>query len=271
MFFVHINVHTHQEGDALSVKTLISLGADVNIQDEFGSTPLDYAIRALTHPKSETNVAMVNLDRTDFLEAVQLRKSAVHKLSSTPIEYPLKDSKVIMYLKSVGGTHGKSISSLSNRPKNYGTHVSSTTSSGSDSELQSTEDGRQDKNHVSIARINCEFYHEIEHRANQLLEDSDAVQKPEEAIEIVKLLKLQEEYRRKCGSRILCLDGGGIRGLVQLTILEEIERRTDKRITELFDWIIGTSTGGIIVLALVYGKTGMSTIIITFLADYYLA
>ena len=52
---------------------------------------------------------------------------------------------------------------------------------------------------------------------------------------------------------MLFLDGGGIRGLVQIEILIELERRTGRKITELFDWIIGTSTGGIVALGLVYG------------------
>ena len=43
-------------------------------------------------------------------------------------------------------------------------------------------------------------------------------------------------------------------GLVQIEILRQIEKRTGKKITELFDWIVGTSTGGIIALAMVYGK-----------------
>ena len=59
---------------------------------------------------------------------------------------------------------------------------------------------------------------------------------------------------QKAGSRILVLDGGGMRGLVQLEILCQIEEATGRRITELFDWIIGTSTGVIIALALVYGE-----------------
>ena len=57
------------------------------------------------------------------------------------------------------------------------------------------------------------------------------------------------------GSQILTLDGGGIRGLIQIEILSEIERLTGKKITELFDWIIGTSTGGILALGLVYCKS----------------
>ena len=33
----------------------------------------------------------------------------------------------------------------------------------------------------------------------------------------------------------------------------QIERRTGRKITELFDWIVGTSTGGIVALGMVYG------------------
>ena len=56
------------------------------------------------------------------------------------------------------------------------------------------------------------------------------------------------------GSSILFLDGGGIRGLISIEILMDIEARTEQKIIDLFDWIVGTSTGGIIALALVYGK-----------------
>ena len=62
------------------------------------------------------------------------------------------------------------------------------------------------------------------------------------------------EFKKGAGSRMLFLDGGGIRGLIQIEILSLIENMTGRKITELFDWIVGTSTGGIIALALVYCK-----------------
>lgn len=50
--------------------------------------------------------------------------------------------------------------------------------------------------------------------------------------------------------KILSLNGGGIRGLIPAVILTEIERRTKRPISSLFDLIAGTSTGGILALGL---------------------
>uniref|UniRef100_A0A8C5Q2G3 phospholipase A2 n=1 Tax=Leptobrachium leishanense TaxID=445787 RepID=A0A8C5Q2G3_9ANUR len=54
--------------------------------------------------------------------------------------------------------------------------------------------------------------------------------------------------------RLLCLDGGGIRGLVLIQVLIAIEKAAGRPIRELFDWVAGTSTGGILALAIVHGK-----------------
>ena len=51
--------------------------------------------------------------------------------------------------------------------------------------------------------------------------------------------------------RILTVDGGGIRGIIPAVVLAELERRTARPIADLFDYIVGTSTGGIIALAAV--------------------
>ncbi|KAJ9613414.1 hypothetical protein H2200_003356 [Cladophialophora chaetospira] len=65
--------------------------------------------------------------------------------------------------------------------------------------------------------------------------------------------------------RILTLDGGGVRGYSSLLILREVSRQFDERlygpnhgnkrllpqISELFDIVVGTSTGGLIALMLV--------------------
>jgi calcium-independent phospholipase A2 len=64
--------------------------------------------------------------------------------------------------------------------------------------------------------------------------------------------------RPRAGSRVLCLDGGGVRGLIQIEVLRQLELRTGAKVTEIFDWIVGTSTGGILALGLVYAKKELS-------------
>lgn len=55
--------------------------------------------------------------------------------------------------------------------------------------------------------------------------------------------------------RLLCLDGGGIKGLVLIQMLIALEREAGRPTRELFDWIAGTSTGGILALAIIHGKS----------------
>lgn len=66
------------------------------------------------------------------------------------------------------------------------------------------------------------------------------------------------------GKRILCLDGGGVRGLITLGILKRIEetlaprfpgRPEDFRLCHYFDLISGTSTGAILAAALALGMS----------------
>jgi patatin-like phospholipase/acyl hydrolase len=62
--------------------------------------------------------------------------------------------------------------------------------------------------------------------------------------------------KKKAPDRInvLSIDGGGIRGIIPATILAEIEAHTGKHISQLFDIIAGTSTGGILALGFVKPK-----------------
>ncbi|UKZ82727.1 hypothetical protein TrVFT333_010523 [Trichoderma virens FT-333] len=63
----------------------------------------------------------------------------------------------------------------------------------------------------------------------------------------------QVKYKpEEAGVRVLCLDGGGVRGIVELVILQEIEKALGGHIPiqNFFDLIVGTSAGGIIALCL---------------------
>jgi patatin-like phospholipase len=70
---------------------------------------------------------------------------------------------------------------------------------------------------------------------------------------------LRARYEEDRPHRMLALDGGGIRGLITLGILEGMEKliweKTQKKLHEYFDYIAGTSTGAIIAAGLARGMT----------------
>lgn len=50
--------------------------------------------------------------------------------------------------------------------------------------------------------------------------------------------------------RVLSLDGGGIRGILPASWLAALEEQSGKPVSQLFDVVVGTSTGGILALGL---------------------
>ena len=50
--------------------------------------------------------------------------------------------------------------------------------------------------------------------------------------------------------RVLSLDGGGIRGIIPALVVAHLERKLGAPASELFDLIVGTSTGGFLDLGL---------------------
>lgn len=50
--------------------------------------------------------------------------------------------------------------------------------------------------------------------------------------------------------KILSIDGGGVRGIIPASVLSEVERITGRPVSSLFDFIAGTSTGGMLALGL---------------------
>ncbi len=53
---------------------------------------------------------------------------------------------------------------------------------------------------------------------------------------------------------IISIDGGGVRGKIPLAVLKRLEKETEAKIVDMTDELIGSSAGGIIVLALTVPK-----------------
>src|SRR5215510_1380527 len=75
-------------------------------------------------------------------------------------------------------------------------------------------------------------------------------------------VKLADRLAKKGPRKLLAIDGGGIRGVLSLHILGKIEeilvkesKRPDYRLADYFDYVAGTSTGGIIAAGISLGMS----------------
>ena len=215
------------------MKLLVALGADVNHPDLYGKTPLNVARlkseRKLPDADTSTRMQIIKSDPAMLFETVEV----VVPSKSDRIQVG-KYLEICRALESVGALPARVVDPPSPAPK------------GAKKDTKSRVE--------EVFTASCQVYRQLEKNTTLRIQDVNYHPTPQQALELVTQLQKEVKYRRRFGSRILCLDGGGVRGLVQIEILRQIEKKTGKRITELFDWIVGTSTGGIIALALVYGK-----------------
>src|SRR5271169_6724271 len=75
-------------------------------------------------------------------------------------------------------------------------------------------------------------------------------------------MKLIDRIQHGGPKKLLAIDGGGIRGVLSLEVLQKIEDllgaqsgQPDFRLADYFDYIAGTSTGGIIAAGLSIGMS----------------
>ena len=209
-------LHHVQACDLNSAKALLAFGANVNPKDEEINTPLD------------------------------LLEAGAGETDSEAVTEDLKQG-MLELLKSVGARKGRTLRSMSKPPPVVAfPDIHGAGDAAGDIRKCASEDVIE-----WTARF-TEHYNELEKNIEQRLSFVQIQLDPSEAMSIAMQLRELKMYER-AGSRILFLDGGGVRGLVQIEILDQLEQATGRRITELFDWIVGTSTGGVIALGLVYG------------------
>ena len=110
------------------------------------------------------------------------------------------------------------------------------------------------------------LYEELEFNINKMLKSQSSLSgvtdddiaiamQQKEMYRFNKTSKVGMGFKVNGGSRLLFLDGGGIKGLVQIEVMRQLEEATGRKITELFDWIVGSSIGAILALGLVYGES----------------
>ncbi len=82
-------------------------------------------------------------------------------------------------------------------------------------------------------------------------------QPPRRSDGTIQTTRIKQPWPKDRLFRILSIDGGGIRGVFPAAYLAEIERRflEGSSVAGHFDMVAGTSTGGIIALALAHGMT----------------
>ena len=262
-----------QNYDIMTVETLLVFGAYINAVDAYGNTPLDliegprgYLVhrRSLnmdtSPPQSPTYPDLHRPLRTQrtFIDAVDL-------LLHSPDVKSEDAQAMIDTLKKYGAErgqqtreqhevwlHGKDKKKLEvSRVGRFQDMVMIVMENAkTTATIKIYKSGVSDDWTTKIARFNYELSSSIE---KKLFNDGHHFEKdPDEAMAVVYQMR-ELKMLRDAGSRILFLDGGGMKGLVEIEVLSQLEEQTGRRITELFDWIVGTSTGGIIALALVHG------------------
>lgn len=206
-----------QACDIQSTKALVAFGAEVNIKNVHQKTPLDLVEgpHRFIHAIEGVGMTQKHSEKLSLL----LREIGAKRASEMGLyRRPLK---VLPFPDTVFQSRG-------------GKQTKSTAASTWAAQLTTR-------------------YSELENSIDQRLSNVSVPLSPDEAMSFAMQMRELRIYRN-AGSRILSLDGGGMRGLIQIEILSQIERDTGRKITELFDWIIGSSTGGIVALGLVYGE-----------------
>ena len=275
----------------MCAKTLISFGADVNPLNVRHQTPLDLATIAWASQERNRKVSKASYqysileecalleasyqsgtsaeDPREFMQSMQIRMSLsvdadedVKQKPAVPAssEMVRQMHEMLNLLYAVGALSSNSRKLRFNK-------IPKLVESGDFSSESGFERSIKLKDYDE-GRTVLSLYEELEDYINRRIQSQESLSlNMDEAIAMTYQQQEMHRYKKTCkdeqhgigfevrgGSRVLFLDGGGIKGLVQIEVLSQLEQETGRKITELFDWIVGSSTGGLLALGMVYGK-----------------
>jgi calcium-independent phospholipase A2 len=228
---LHLAVET---GDAFLVKTLLAFGANINEQGLNDFTPLDLAIHCQC---SEVETVLLEHGAKGSAKLIVLQQQP----SVVPHLYSFDQS----LSRPCHGQRLKTCDRLQEYIQRRGTAKLY-------QELENYVNQRLSLS-LSLGRNGADELMAIAHQQKEMQHFNKTLKKKSPRDNPI-LAGLEG------GSRLLFLDGGGMKGLSQIEALIQLEEATGRKTTELFDWIVGTSTGGIIALALVYAKLPLSRV-----------
>lgn len=204
-------------GDTEMLKILLVFDADVNIRNKKGESPLASTSNVKAKELLNTLEHHRRIGNLKWMKKTQDRLNLDHKnVKSTEQE----DGGT---LSSIGSQRESNVNS-----KNPTGRKNETQKSPNSCDNNDKSNGKEDPNNKKPSDPDP---------AKGLLDD------------------ISNSTELKNDLRLLSLDGGGIRGMVLCQILKEIEKKVRQPIKDCFDWIAGTSTGGILALAVCQGKT----------------
>ncbi|KAG1713900.1 85/ calcium-independent phospholipase A2 [Nymphon striatum] len=229
-------LHVLVERERLAcVVNLLSFGANPNIHGSNGYTPLHIAVKTGNIPIIEALLAF----GADFNSVNDNNETPRHIASTNDYTKPRLTS--FLTNNSTKDRQGHVI---------YTLHAVGARRCIQDiKSLQKCKDGCSESgSHDGIPLISsptlaadCNFYDKLFSISTQNLQN------------IEELVSNTKKYSKKVS--VLCLDGGGIRGLVLIQMLIILQLYLEVPLTHCFDWIAGTSTGGILTLGLAIGKS----------------
>ncbi|XP_014669568.1 PREDICTED: 85/88 kDa calcium-independent phospholipase A2-like isoform X2 [Priapulus caudatus] len=212
---LHIMVEKHRLDCVIA---LLCSGASPDILNRSGMTALHVAVQM-----GDLNVTRALLVFGADMDAVTNHQQSVRHLAATT---PSANKAAMIYtLHAVGAK--RCVSSLGVTGCNSG-----------------CQPGETYNGMISIPPAACKPTHYLEDLVSTAMFAS-AMQGKDEA----------DSGGKKRRGNVLCLDGGGIRGLILVQVLLAIEKIAGCPVIELFDWVSGTSTGGILALGLAVGRT----------------